>query len=91
MRRIVCDQESSALYAAPEDVILHKLIYFQLSEGASQKHVRDIGGMMRISGNEIDVVYIRRWASKLNVLNEWELVLARLNEDGDRNSRPRAL
>lgn len=87
VRRIIFGQESSALYAAPEDVILHKLIYFQLSGGASQKHVRDIGGMMRVSREEIDVVYIREWASKLNVLNEWDLVLARLNEDADPNSR----
>ena len=80
VRRLYHGDDFSALYAAPEDVILNKLIYFQLSGGVSQKHVRDIGGMLKISPHEIDLDYIRKWAVRLNVVHEWELVLVKITE-----------
>jgi hypothetical protein len=59
--------------AAPEDVILAKLWYYQ--EGESEKHLRDIASMLRISGDEIDKSYIDRWAEQLGLTKEWNIVL----------------
>ena len=41
--------------AAPEVVILHKLLFFR--EGGGEKHLRDIGGMLATLGPKLD----RRW------------------------------
>jgi hypothetical protein len=49
--------------AAPEDVIIAKLWYYQ--EGGSEKHLRDIASMFRISGDQIDKQYIAHWVDQL--------------------------
>jgi hypothetical protein len=36
--------------AAPEDVILSKLLYYR--EGQSDKHLRDVAAMMQVSGDD---------------------------------------
>lgn len=61
--------------AAPEDVILGKLWYYQV--GGSEKHLRDIAAMLQVSGPEIDVAYIEHWAQQLGVTEEWRTVLGR--------------
>ncbi len=60
----------SALFASPEDVILNKLMFYQIGE--SEKHLRDIAGILRVKGASLDEPYIDRWAQELNVLNEWQ-------------------
>ena len=63
--------------AAPEDIILAKLWYYQ--EGGSEKHLRDIVSMIQISGDEIDKTYIDRWANELALSLEWQAVSKRLS------------
>lgn len=65
-----------AYFARPEDVILYKMIYYH--EGESEKHLRDIAGMLRISGEEIDREYINRWAEELGLRGIWEAILERV-------------
>lgn len=62
--------------AAPEDVILKKLQYFQA--GASDKHLRDIASMLKISGETMDRDYLERWAVDLRVVDEWNSVKSRV-------------
>lgn len=64
-----------AVFASPEDVILKKLQYFR--EGGSEKHVRDIKGVLMIQGDAIDFNYLRQWAEHLNVMNELAIVISR--------------
>jgi hypothetical protein len=78
VRRITSDGEYSAWFGSPEDVLLNKLIYYKLSGGESQKHLRDIGGMIKLLGSQLDRQYVTYWAGKLNVLAEWELVLKQI-------------
>jgi hypothetical protein len=61
--------------AAPEDVILAKLWYFQ--EGKSDKHLRDITGMLRRSADRIDRADVEVWARKLGLEEAWAAVLQR--------------
>lgn len=65
-------------FAAPEDVILGKLIYFR--EGGSQKHVRDIGGILRISGDDVDRNYVLHHATQLGVADVWQEILAKIEQ-----------
>ena len=64
-----------AYVARPEDVILYKLLYF--SEGRSEQHLRDIAGMLAVSGSEIDTRYVTEWADQLGVADVWDAVRRR--------------
>lgn len=79
--RLLEDRE--AFTAHPEDVILSKLRYYQ--EGSSDKHLRDIGGMLEMSGEMIDRDRVTKWAEKLGVLDVWQTVLDRVDH-GDRSN-----
>ncbi|MDH4155332.1 MAG: hypothetical protein OEV01_16260 [Nitrospira sp.] len=63
-------------FAAPEDVILKKMEYYR--EGGSEKHLRDIAGIMKVSAGSIDEVYIGQWADQLGTRDIWEAMLRRL-------------
>lgn len=67
----------SAYVARPEDVILSKMMYYR--EGGSDKHLRDIAGMLKISGEIIDRGYVEKWARQMDVLDIWQAILARLS------------
>lgn len=64
-----------AYFARPEDVIIYKMIYFR--EGRSERHLRDIASMLRISGAEIDTQYVDEWAQRLGLTGIWEAVRRR--------------
>ncbi len=61
-----------AVFASPEDVILKKLEYYR--EGRSEKHLRDIAGIFKVSGAKIDLAYIDEWSSRLDLSDLWEKV-----------------
>jgi hypothetical protein len=69
------DAAFEAYFAAPEDVILNKLKYYQ--DGQSDKHLRDIAGILKVSGDRIDRAYIEDWASRLGLMEEWLLASVR--------------
>lgn len=71
-------------FASPEDVILKKLEYFR--EGGSQKHLRDIVGVLRTSG-ELDLDYLARWAEILGVTAEWRNVAELARDPRDPNTK----
>jgi hypothetical protein len=64
-----------AYFARPEDIILYKMLYFR--EGQSDVHVRDILGILRVSGPEIDSAYVAEWAQRLGVKAIWDAALKR--------------
>ncbi len=46
--------------AAPEDVILGKLWFYSL--GGGERHLRDIAGILRVTGDGVDRADVTRWA-----------------------------
>ena len=58
--------------ASPEDVILGKLWYYDI--GQSDKHLRDIAGMLQVMGQDIDIAYIDQWALQLGYNQVWAAV-----------------
>jgi hypothetical protein len=67
-----------AYFARPEDVILYKLLYFK--EGGSDRHLRDIVGMLAVSEADIDVEYVSRWARRLGVGDLWDATRRRAED-----------
>jgi len=68
-------EDTEANFASPEDVIIKKMEYYK--EGSSEKHIRDILGMLKISGDMIDPKYISLWAKILNLEDIWEAIQER--------------
>lgn len=66
------------MFGSPEDIILKKLEFFR--EGGSDKHMRDIAGMFKVSGASIDRGYIDMWAERIGVVAEWRLLQERLTQ-----------
>jgi len=67
-----------AWFSSPEDVIVKKLDFFR--EGGSEKHLRDIAGVLKVQADRIDETYIETWIAKLNLQPEWKLVKDQLNK-----------
>lgn len=44
-------------------------------EGGSEKHLRDIVGVLKVQGKRIDRGYIMEWATNLGLSGEWETAL----------------
>jgi hypothetical protein len=66
----------AAVFGSPEDVIIKKMEYSRLGE--SEKHLRDIAGVLRVSSDSIDRAYIEEWATRLGLAEIWQRVLTRL-------------
>lgn len=63
---------AQVMFASPEDVILKKIDYYR--EGHSEKHLRDIAGIFRISGSQLDMDYLLSWVGRLDLEEEWRAV-----------------
>lgn len=50
-----------------EDIILHKLEWFRLGGGVSERQWEDVLGVFRIQGGALDLGYLDRWARELGV------------------------
>lgn len=68
-RRIKAGEGFEADFASPEDIIIMKMLYYK--EGGSEKHLRDIMGIVKISGAGIDNAYILGWAEKMALTEVW--------------------
>jgi len=77
--------DRDVMTAAPEDVILGKLWYF--SEGGGDRHLRDIAGILRNTGDGVDRAYVEHWAGELGHLDAWQQAIA-VADGPDRPPRP---
>lgn len=75
-QRIPFSKGYDAFISSPESVILNKMLFYK--EGKSEKHIRDIIGMLNISGDVIDRNYIEKWSRELDIDDIWKMVLERL-------------
>ena len=71
-RRMKISDNQHAFFASPEDVILMKLRCYR--EEGSDKHLRDIQGIMDISRDTIDLSYLENWIKRLGLIDEWEKI-----------------
>ena len=67
-----------ASFSSPEDAILKKMEFFRA--GGSDKHLRDIAGVLKTSGPAIDTAYIDQWAATLGVQDIWQAIIERMRE-----------
>ena len=61
--------QGSITLAPPEYVILRKLEYYR--DSGSDRHLRDIGMMLRLSIDQIDQEEVERWVARLDLGAGW--------------------
>lgn len=57
----------SFLISTAEDTILHKLRWYRSGGEVSERQWRDALGIVEVRGHELDLEYLRHWASELGV------------------------
>lgn len=68
-------------YASPEDVIVKKMSYFK--EGGSDKHLRDITGMLKTPTTRIDRNYVALWANHFGCIEIWREIVDQVDRTRD--------
>lgn len=69
------DESRSLVVASPEDVILHKLYWYQMSDEVSDRQWRDALGVVRVQADSLNETYLREMASHLGVSDLVERML----------------
>lgn len=63
--------EDPAVWVAPvECVILRKLEYYR--EGQSEKHLKDIAGVLEVSGAQVDMAWLEEQIAARRLQKEWQ-------------------
>lgn len=75
-RREAPATDFTAVFSSPEDAIIKKMESYR--DGGSDKHLRDIVGVLKIGGEAIDREYIGEWAQRLDVQEIWQRILQRI-------------
>jgi hypothetical protein len=70
-RRREADLMGTTLYiASAEDVLLSKLEWAKMA--GSERQIRDVAGILRTQGTDIDTQYVERWVDALQLRGEWD-------------------
>ena len=71
-KRVQPGDDLEATFASAEDVIVKKMDFFR--EGGSEKHLRDITGILMVSGDHLDHDYIENWADQMGLETIWRTI-----------------
>jgi hypothetical protein len=64
---VATDPERTAYFACAEDSILTKLEWYHVGGGVSERQWRDVLGMLKAQGALLDLAYLGRWSTALDV------------------------
>jgi len=67
-----------AYVASAEDTIIAKLEWAR--SGDSERQLRDVAGILELSGDRLDLAYIERWTSELGLADLWSSVTRRRDQ-----------
>ena len=62
------DIKTEFYFSSPEDIIINKLLWYELGEQVSEHHWLDILGVIKVQGKSLDKKYLKYWTEKLNLL-----------------------
>lgn len=61
------DKEYRVFLSTPEDILLNKLEWYRLGDEVSERQWNDVLGVMRAQGDNLDRIYLQKWAAELRV------------------------
>ena len=76
---LIMQKEICPSFATPEDIILHKLVWFKASEKLSDRQWIDVQGVLKVQGDQLDMAYLNYWAKELGIS---ELLKKAIDEAG---------
>jgi hypothetical protein len=79
LQRIKTAADLHVCFTSAEDVIIKKMEFFR--EGGAEKHLRDITGILKVSGEALDYEYIKGWAENLGLETIWRTILRKCRFD----------
>ena len=68
-RKQIAIESEQVWVAPPEYVMIRKLQYYR--EGGSEKHLKDIAGMVALSSDQIDYPLLEEWVRRYSLEKEW--------------------
>jgi hypothetical protein len=54
-------------FCSPEDIVLHKLDWYRLGGGVSDRQWNDVLGVLKVQASALEGAYLRHWASELGL------------------------
>jgi hypothetical protein len=63
-------------FTSPEDIVLHKLLWYAIGGGVSDRQWYDLQGVLRLQAERLDLTYMRRWAEQLGIRDLLQQALA---------------
>ena len=76
MRRVQAGEGFESVFSSAEDIIIMKMEFFR--RGSSDKHLRDITGILKLSGERLDTDYIENWADQMGLETIWRTLKSRV-------------
>ncbi|HEX3529476.1 MAG TPA: hypothetical protein VH988_20650 [Thermoanaerobaculia bacterium] len=73
----------SLWFSSPEDIVLHKLLWYADGGGVSDRQWYDLQGVLRLQGPRLDFSYLQTWAESLGIS---DLLTRALKEAGTTES-----
>lgn len=61
------DATTTVPVSSAEDIVLHKLEWYRLGGGISERQWLDVLGVLRVGGEQLDMDYLNRWAGDLGL------------------------
>jgi len=55
------------MFTSPEDIILHKLMGYQIGNRVSERQWLDVLGVLKVQSMTLDAAHLRHWAARLGV------------------------
>ncbi len=77
-KRVQAVEGLESSFSSAEDVILMKMEFFR--QGSSDKHLRDITGILKLSGDQLDIDYIENWADQMGLETIWRTLRSRVTK-----------
>lgn len=74
--------------ASAEDTIVAKLEW--AVAGGSERQVRDVAGILRAQGHDLDQAYLESWIGRLGLAGVWRAALTEADLTGDSYARRRS-
>ena len=77
----VRDLDRTLDFSSPEDIILNKLLWYEMGNRVSDRQWYDLQGILRLRGEALDIAFMREWGVRLGISELLEKALKDVQEE----------